>query len=245
MPTTVSLASLVERVRLRTNQPNPNGFVSDSEIESLLVEGYYDLYDRLVEARGADYYSEISGFTTTAGQERDALAGDFYRLISLVIADAPGGGDRGEEPPANACWYEVPRFQSADWAYLLNLTGDDPQKLRYQVTGVQRNLNALSIPQVIWCPIPQGAWFVGYRYLPTLDLTVGMLGLTFDGINGWEAYVVAHAAATILQMQEEDASVFLLQKREFLDRIRGLSADRDRAQPLQVRDWRGRRTWRP
>lgn len=239
MPTTVTLAQLTTRVRTAVRQPNASGFISDSEIETLIYEGAYELYDLLIKAHGADYYSYFWSFNTTSGIREYNLPSDFYRLVSIAGTDTAGTvGAEITDPvtvPSGAVWGEIPRFNAPDFAFHESYQASSPIELRYALTGTAYYGLGGHRDQIRFFPVPIAMWCVQIVYIPTLQVASGE-EVVFNGINGWESYIVAHAAATIAAMQEDDPGFWMAKKAEIKDRISTLAADRDQAQPEQVGD---------
>lgn len=257
MPTAVSQASLRTQIRTAVRQPNTAGFIDDSQINTLITEGAYELYDLLIAARGNEYYLTEVGFNTVAGTEAYSLPQRFYRLVSIIASGTPGTSG-GTVRPVAQDWIELRRLNLADTAGLLSLTSQDHRSLHYRLAGRQQEGLSLPIAQVRLLPVPTNVWNIWVGYLPTLDTSNDPVtgAPMYDGINGWESYVVAHAAATICAMQEDSTAPFWLQKKaEIKDRIAKLAPGRDQARPAQVADrwaddyldqpWRGGGLWWP
>lgn len=237
MAVVVSQASLRARVRTAVRQPNANGFISDAEINTLIQEGAYELYDLLVAARGADYYSTRWGSNTAPGGKEIALPADFYRLTSIMITDTPGSG-AGVTPPVSQNWVEVQRMKSAEYAIQESYDGSNYLWIKYALAGAQNGGTGVITETIRLFPTPQRAWNIQVIYLPRLDLSNDPVSgePIYNGVDGWEAYIVAHAAATIAAMQEDDPGFWLAKKAEIKDRIAGLAPSRDMSQPEQVSD---------
>ncbi len=58
---------------------------------------------------------------------------------------------------------------------------------------------------------------------------------SFDGINGWEEYIIVDVAIKVLQKEESDVTVFALQKGELTKRIEAM-AERDNGSPEKITD---------
>ena len=256
MPVAVTRSSLRGRIRTRCRQPNPSGFISDEEINELIAEGAYELYDLLVRARGAEYYSTVYHFNTSVGGVDNpevlseyTLPSDFYRLVAIAISDTAGTveatafeGLFTTVPPEGAQWYEPLRFKAADFATQKSRVVTHPLDVRYALTGLQDSAQLFAETSALlrFYPAPLADWCVGLVYLPVLSIDEDeATEINFDGINGWETFIVAHACATIAGMQEEDAGLWLAQKAEVRERVAALGSDRDRAVPIQVADRRG------
>lgn len=237
MAVVVSQASLRARVRTAIRQPNANGFISDAEVNTLVQEGAYELYDLLVAARGADYYSTRWGSNTAPGGREIALPADFYKLCSIIITDTPGPSS-GLNPPASQNWVEMQRMKSAEYAIQESLTGNNYLLVKYQLAGTQNQSTGVITETIRLFPVPQAAWNVQVIYLPRLDLSNDPVSgePIYNGVDGWEAYIVAHACSTIAAMQEDDPGFWMAKKAEIKDRIQALAPSRDQSQPEQVSD---------
>lgn len=243
MTAQVTTASLRDRVRDRVVQPNTSGFVSDTQLDRLVSEGAYEFYDLLIKARAADYVSKIHAFNTASSLREYPLPLDFYRLTSISISETAGTPDPfGSSPgsavtaPTDAYWYEPERFQAARLAERESVTPARPLDLHYAITGTFDYSLGVGRDLIRFHPAPRATWCVQIVYLPVLDLSGEAPGL--NGVNGWESYIVAHVAATVAGMQEDDPGLWLAQKAEIKDRVIGLAGDRDAARPMQVQDRR-------
>ncbi len=241
MPIPISQASLRTRIRTAVRQPNASGFISDAEINAYINEGAYRLYNLLVAARGEHYYATEWGFNTTIGVKRYPFPQNFYRLVSLMISETPGGSPSGTVQPTGATWYELKRMNPGDWALQESLTGDSIHDVRYALTGRQHETTTTQLAEIGLYPAPRAVWNVRTIYLPTLDLSneTSSSAPLYDGINGFDEYIVAHAAEQIAAMQEDSTvAVWRAKKADIEEQIRGLASDRDGHQPMQVRDVR-------
>lgn len=74
-------------------------------------------------------------------------------------------------------------------------------------------------------------------YVPVIS-TLALDADAFDGVDGWEDYVIADACIKVLAKAERDASIFMAQKQGLLDRISAASKNRDAGEPPHVSDVR-------
>jgi hypothetical protein len=244
---TIYREAIRDRIRTVVVQPNASGFISDDEINRLITEGAYELYDLLIAARGAEYYSTVYDFATEAGVSDYDLPDDFYRLHAIAFSSsAPTYTSGGSSPvlvPPTMGWIEPPRFKAADLARRMNTLGDAVGKLAYTLTGEQANGSSRTVPQQLirLVPTPTAVFAARIVYLPVCMHVVGASppDVAYDGINGWEAYIVYRTAAIIASMQEEDPGPWLMQQGALRDRIAGLAGTRDEAVPEQIADRRG------
>jgi len=238
MPVAVTIDALRDRVRTATRQPNVNGFISNQELDRIILEGAYSLYNLLIAARGEHYYVVEWGSNTVPGGKRMILPDNFYRLVSVMISEKPGP-NAGLTQPQGALWYEIPRMHPQDWASQESLPGTDIRSLKYAVEGETHGNTPTAVASIALYPAPQAVWNLRVRYLPTLDLTAYNGSIIFDGVNGFDAYVVAYAAETVCAMQEDSTAAFWNAKKAALEaQIRGLASDRDGATAAVVKDVR-------
>lgn len=94
--------------------------------------------------------------------------------------------------------------------------------------------------QLVNSSIPMAGQTLRLFYVPRLTLPTAD-GSTMDGVNGWEAYIVAHACIKALTKEESDAAPFVQQKRELLERIESEAENRDAGSPATVADVTRRR----
>lgn len=79
-------------------------------------------------------------------------------------------------------------------------------------------------------------WFVP----SCVKLTMG--ADTFDGINGWEEYVIVDCMIKCYQKEEQDVSITFAQKQALISRIELAAANRNAAEPERINCVRNRRT---
>jgi hypothetical protein len=248
VPALVTQSELRTRVRTAARQANVNGFVSEDELNRLITEGAFELYDLLVAAMGADYFSTVYDFNLTADTPVYNLPDDFYRLTAAMIGDgqaAEVGEIFGEyvvgSLPSGTSWIELPRAVAAELPRLYRLDGTSKRNFRYQLAGRQGTSDDEPRARMRLYPVPAAGvqCVVRIHYIPVCTHEEAELGPTYDGINGWEAYVVAHVVAELAMMQQQDPRFWLSKKEGLRDRIAGLANGRDQAQPEQIADRRG------
>jgi len=75
-------------------------------------------------------------------------------------------------------------------------------------------------------------------------LTGSVIQVDGDDFNGWSEYVIIDAAIKCLIKEESDVQVLLMQKKQVLDRIEAMAANRDAGEPERVTDvYAGYRDW--
>lgn len=246
MPSPVTQSALRARVRTVVRQPNANGFISDTELNRLLNEAAYELYDLLIAARGELYYTTEWAFNTVVGQRRYVLPTKFYRLVGINITSQPGVPSEEVPlleapqvtPPVNAVWLELPRMSMAEWHRQDSLYGSTYSILKYTLTGMGNNGTNQQKAEIALYPVPSGIYCINLMYIPVLDLSGAPVSAepVYDGINGWEDYIVYSVASVVAGMQEDSNDLWLAKKAELKKRIEALAPTRDRVQPVQVAD---------
>lgn len=202
-----------------------SAFVTDAEITSLINAYVAELYDLLVQSYGPAFYASSFTFNTVAAQREYNLptgvttGADFYQLLGIDVD--LGGGDIISAVPFD--FYSRNKF-SNDASYLRG------QPIYYRLHGSQ-----------IWLiPAPDGVYPVTVHYVPAAPTLSAGGVTTFDGVNGFERYVIVSAAIAMLQKEESDPSVFLAEKASLTARIQSMSKHRDAGMPERIVDVRGR-----
>lgn len=195
-----------------------SAFVSDAELTEYVNNGAQDLYDKLVAARGHEFYAATDTFSTVAGTTDYALPADWYSTIVLVATD--GGGT----------YQRLRAWNYDDYHELLNT----------QVQGTAYTCRArVSDTNVVLLPAPTEVFTVRHVYIPTFTRLASDSD-TFDGINGWEEYVVLWAARAMLTKEEslEQAAAIGGDLMGLAKRIEDLAEHRHSTEPDMVQDLR-------
>lgn len=207
-----TLSDFITRVRERADMEGSE-FVTDTELTTYINASIQELYDILVSSF-QDYYLNESGITTlNSGQSTISLPADFYKLR---------GVDRQVD---NSNWQTITPFsftERNDRTNTATYVGyySNDSGIRYRLQGSQIRLT------------PQDNCAGNYRlwYIPKVTL-LSSNSDSFDGINGWEEYVIVDCAIKCLQKEESDVSVLLSQKQALIQRIRGMANNRDSGAP--------------
>lgn len=208
----VTLTELIERVRQRTNLEGAQAFVTDWEVTGLINVAYAEWLDEVRGTTWVGQYTRSSySFTTTSGQQLYQLPPDFMSLISLDIAFANGS------PVISARAYqEEERNRFRQYPLLYGWTVSSP--IFYQLQ--QGNLSFI--------PVPNGAFQCQLNYVPVAPRLAGPED-TIDSINGWEEFIVLHAA---IRVATKDGQMDLIpvlagQLEQQRERIRAMAPRRD------------------
>lgn len=218
MARTRTLLQLRNEVRQRADVESATKRFPDAEVTRYVNQGVAELYDILVDARGASYYRKATpqSITTTADTVAYALASDFYKLISVRVSNGPPLETFDPLKEAEVALTEY----TAEWP------------LYYDVQGANIALR----------PYHDAGYIVLVEYIPTAT-ELSADGDTFDGINGWEEYVVAFGAKCCA---EKDGAAERIDRcaadmARLRQRIAGLAPSRDKFRPERIRDARGTR----
>ena len=212
MARAVSLASIETQVRQRAQMENST-FITSAEMLSYINASGCELYELLVAATGKEYYLSSQTIVTTSGVSGYALATNFYEVVGIDLA--VGGRS-----------VTLQRYEFAERNRFQNpVVVPAFTPLVYGIEGTTLRL----------LPTPTSAQTVTVWYVPapTLYTTTDS---TFDGIAGWEEYIVVDCAIRCLQKQESDVSAFMAQKEQLRRRIQSMATMRDRSQAPRVTD---------
>ena len=114
----------------------------------------------------------------------------------------------------------------------------------YQLIIMEANLGGFNVPLTPYMRVERGRLSLGPAqggmpitvwYVPTCPLLVNDSD-TYDGINGWEEYVINDVTAHFIEKEESDASPFYKRKAELTERIARLAPDRDAGMPAKRQD---------
>lgn len=212
----------VARSQIRTDarllsDERPGGagaFVSDSEVNRLIDVHTAKLYDKLLKARGQEYYADEDTISVVAGTSRYSLPDDFYELLSLTLEW--GAGNHEDLEP-----YEF--LERSGYRNLLTWARGSAKGYRVRGTEVE------------FLPVPQSPVTCRIQYVPAFT-DFANDGATFDGVNGWERWIVLSVAIdlrTIRKLPFGDLQQLLSVED---DRIEELAAQRDAMHPARVRN---------
>jgi len=185
-------------------------FVTDAELVGYINGSAQELYDVLVSSFQDYYISQSADFVLTSGVDSITLPANFYKL-------------RGVDKQLSATdWQSISPFSFAernDRAGLSQYSIRD-SGIRYRVQGA-----AIKLTPATTCEGTYRFWYVPRMTLLALDAD------NFDGINGWDEYVIVDAAIKCLQKEESSTSTLEGQKKALLKRIEDMSKEVDVGSP--------------
>lgn len=196
-----TLAQLREEVRQRADMEDDDQVVTDDELNRFINQSIKEWYDLLIESADQEFFA-VSAILNLTGVDYYLLPPDFYRLLGVDYA--PSFGSR---------WQPVGSFRFQD-----RLRYDGVQVLagpKYRLAG----------NTIVFVPTSTTG-LARVWYIPqTTELTADTD--TFDGMNGWEEYVVVDAAIKCLEKEQTDSSELRARKAEIKSRVQSLAAKRD------------------
>lgn len=212
----VTLLELKNQSRIRADKVG-SGFIQNDELIAYINSSACELYDLLVGAYGNDYFLQSHTFTTVFNQSNYDLPDDFYKMVGLDYLIGPDNALTLKPYQFN----ERNRYrQGTYWNAISGAAGP-----RYKI-----NPSTLSL-----LPIPDGAYNLELWYIPACPKMVEDTD-GFDGINGWEEFIIIDAAIKMLQKEESDTSLLEKQKMQIMIRINAMAENRDAGQSFRVTD---------
>jgi len=193
-----------------------------------------ELYDKLVIARGQEYYSTEATFPTVPGQSVYDLDARFYQLLTVYI-----------NGPTFIGFSALTPFAERDIASLLTygLVGIyTPLITQYRLRGRQANPaipGDVPLPQIELLPVPKTAYAVFYRFIPVCQVQADPTkDFVYDGIDGFEEWSVCDLAARFAIREERDPAPYLTLRSYQDKRIADLAGARDAGMPERTVDVR-------
>lgn len=225
MARTRSGAELIDDAYARSDLQSAVDRHPRADVLRYVNQGCAALYDLLVEARGSVYYRATPiEITTTAGTTRYTLnftspTPAFYRLISVRVKGSNG--------------FTLGPFVAQDEPMLRAPFADAQFPSHYQVQNGFIEL----------LPFHRAGEIVVVDYIPVVPDLADSAGSTFDGINGWEEYIVLFAAKC-MAMKDQDWDLvreLRVDMTTITSRVSKLAPGRDAFRAERVKNVRGMR----
>lgn len=186
-----TLATMTLQAQQRADMVN-SAFITASEWTGMVNASCQQLYEKMVEAYGSDYWVQSPFAITTDGvNDKYSLPTDFFKHLGTDLQLSSSGN-------ASSGWISIWRFNFAD-------------RNRYTLPNVQSlygrtNLKYKLLGGNIWfIPQPMAAISIRIWYAPRFTPLLSGSD-SFDGINGWEEWVVNDVAMKALVKEESDIS---------------------------------------
>lgn len=208
----VTLTDFIQRCRERADMENSR-FISDAELTRYINASISELYDLLISSRGESYYINSSTFTTTTA-DTYSLPSDFLKLMGVDLV-------RGTNQAYTLKSFKWQERNKNREPYYFN----DSLNLRYQIRGAS----------LVLSPVPKGGQVIKIWYVPRFIELVSPSD-SFDGINGWEEYIVIDCAIKMKSKEESPVDDLLLAKQQMKERVLQASVNRDSGDPARVVD---------
>lgn len=213
---TVSVATLKERCRKRSDQENSN-FISDEELLDFINSAYAEFYG-LIATVYEDYYVSSADIDTVSGANLYNLPSDFFKMLGVDYK-----ADTDEV-------VEVKKFEFVERNRLGNAfyESNSETNLRYKLLG----------NTITFVPAPPSGKKIRLWYIPSAPVLTADTQV-IDGINGYEEMIINEVCIRIMNKQEQDNSPFVGAKRAVMQRIQDEAPNRDAGKPSKVGDARG------
>jgi len=215
MASTVTLLSMRDQARQRADMVNSQ-FITDAELTGYINASIKLLYDLLTNA-GEFYYFNTQTINIVANQDSYPLDASFYKLMGVdLVVDSLGNGVTLKP-------FQFEQRNSYLFTPTWNVVG--LSYLRYMIQG----------NNIKFVPMPSGATTVKVFYVPKFNNLSGDSD-TFDGINGWEEFVIVDSCIKMLTKEESDISTFAAQRADLAQRIDAMKLMRDIGAPARIGD---------
>jgi hypothetical protein len=192
-----------------------------AEVLRHVNQGGAELWDIILEAQGRAFGRSITPWTiTTVANTSLYTSGypsDFMDLLTVRLA-----GPDGE--------MIAPLLPAEEAIHRETDTGVETPEYYQLVPG-----------GIILLPVHDAGHSIIVDYIRCWTDLADSSGSTFDGVNGWEEYIVCHAAREMMLKEGEDGMARELanDKATLAARIARRAAKRDMYRPRRVRDVRG------
>lgn len=205
------------RDRIRSLGEIRSIYVSDDQLREEINQSIAELYDKLV-ASSQDYYEDEQLINVVAGTASYALPSDYYKTIGVDVK-------RSDNSYQSLRKYNISERNNYD---IYGTAGVNREWSLYRVRGG----NLTIIPEPNWTEV-EG---IKHIYIPTPP-SLTNADDTFDGIAGWEDWVVYDCCVKIIGGKEEgDASQFERLLGKLNSRIENMATHRDVGNPDSIRD---------
>lgn len=214
---------VIDRANIESATGVSNAMFSTAMLNEYINQSAARLYNKLVKARGQEYFVASAPLATSNGVDTYAIDATFFELLGI---DVTIGGETYACVPFTFLErnkYKTVGTWSAEYPIFYRLQGQN----------------------VKFIPTPTGVFQCMVWFVPVSPRMVGD-GDTIDGINGWEEWVVCDVASKILRKQGLDASDHIGAREDLNQEIEAMAHARDAGNPERVTDVdeAGQRWWR-
>lgn len=221
MAGTILRSALVTRVRRLAKAENSD-FFTDAELEEMLDASAHVLYDLLLDSLGQERVLTRGTVSVVGPTTIYDLPSDFYQLIAVRAR------------VGSSTHVNLSPFTRVEVAQLTTAAGTVSYPTHYRLRGKQStDASPGDASQIELLPgVPTGAALtVDVDYVPTLVIRSGV-NATYNGINGWESYVVYDVVAQMVALRQKgDPTIWFQKKEEERARIERRKTQRDARAP--------------
>lgn len=219
MASNTTLGAITLAAQQRADMENGT-FISASEWTAMVNASLQQLWEKIIEAYGSDYEVQTPYSLTTDGtNDRYALPSDFFKLLGVDLQLTSGTA---------AGWVTIWRFNFAErnrWS-LPNLRGIVGRgNLRYRLLG----------GDIMFTPLPLAGQTLRLWYVPAFTPLVNASD-AFDGVNGWEEWVINDVAMKALIKEESSIDDLMRMQSIQEDRLQSIVENRDAGAPATTVD---------
>ena len=230
----VTLASLVRRSLERADLPLTTARIDQTaggEIETLVQEAAAELYEHVVQTFGAEYFFDEATITVTSGMRYSALPTNHYKTIHVWWIGIRTVGP--DSPMLLDIFPEEEDFRN--WTNPLWKESDLP---RYRERG----------QFIFYDVVPDQNYELLMQYVPRIepieDLVPPLTPVPFEGIHGWEEWVITWVAKRLLEKDRVDSTYLTQELSRLTARIERFAPRRNihkkqRVRRTNERKWRG------
>ena len=213
----VTLSEIKDQARQRADMVNSK-FFTEAELNNYVNQSVKELYDRLINA-GEFYYMQDYTVPVLVGSDTYSLPPYFYKLLGVdLVLDSNGNAVtlRPFQFEQRNAYLFTPTWNIVGLSYLRYMVQGDTIKFVPKPSSPQniRIWYAPMTPKLVDTPDPYVAPAAGEAY-------------SFQGINGWEEYVIVDMCIKMLMKEESDPSAFMAQKQAMIQRIEEMKVMRD------------------
>lgn len=214
MASIITVASMLERIRDEADIEN-DPFFTDGALVTRIAQAYKYLYNLLVSRFEGQYFNESAQIVTTTNVDEYDLPDDFYKLVG--VDELRGNNPRDAMTLRPRDWNSRNRLNSA--------------VLRTQFSAYRYLLRA---GKIRFLPVPDGATTFTLWYVPAPPVLTE--SDSFDGIAGFEDYIVQDVCCYVRKKQDLDDSLFQRDKAVAEKMVLDMAAERDAGFPQTVTD---------
>jgi hypothetical protein len=213
---TQTLADLVAAAQSESDCVN-DPHITTTEWNTWINNGYFRLYNLLIQKFGDDYFTSQATITTDGVNNLFALPSDFYK--GLLVECISGMGVAAGFPVTMR-----PFMLREKNRYMFpNALVVAPFFPRYRLQG----------SSILFAPTPSNGLVINIWYAPKLGPLANPTDSATD-LSGYLDMVVLNAAIKALLKQERDASSQMLRLRELMAEIDAAAANRNVGEPNTV-----------